>query len=244
MGAARRARLRAFIDESEDRLACADARYFAERLPPAQHWRLFPTFRDRYACLDIETTGLGGYGDHVTVMSLYDGRELRHYTWDENLEAFQSDVDKYLLLVTFNGKGFDVPFLRNCHGMVLDQAHIDLRYVLRSAGISGGLKACEQKMGLQRGPLDGVDGYWAVLLWDEFQRNSNHKALETLLAYNITDTVNLVRLMYEAYNLKLRGTPFEAEKLPVPEGQPAIPFTADQGVLEKIRARLHHAGFG
>jgi hypothetical protein len=33
--------------------------------------------------------------------------------------------------------------------------------------------------------LIDVDGFFAVLLWWDFKRNKNQKALETLLAYNI-----------------------------------------------------------
>jgi len=56
-----------------------------------------------------------------------------------------------------------------------------LRYVLKSLGYSGGLKSCEKALGLDRGDLDGVDGYFAVLLWRDYQKKHNEKALETLL---------------------------------------------------------------
>ena len=48
-------------------------------------------------------------------------------------------------------------------------------------------------MGLDRGYLEGVDGYFAVLLWREYELYHDQEALETLLAYNIADTVNLER---------------------------------------------------
>jgi len=50
-------------------------------------------------------------------------------------------------------------------GIELNQVHIDLRYVLRSLGYTGGLKGCEKQAGIDRGNLEGVDGYFAVLLW-------------------------------------------------------------------------------
>lgn len=43
-------------------------------------------------------------------------------------------------------------------------------------------------------------GFFAVLLWQEFQQTGNIKALETLLVYNIEDVVNLETLMVLAYN--------------------------------------------
>ena len=83
-----------------------------------------------------------------------------------------------------------------------------MRYLLRSLGYTGGLKGCEKKAGIDRGELDGLDGYSAVLLWNDYQRNKNPKSLETLLAYNIQDVVNLENLMVLSYNLKLKETPF------------------------------------
>ncbi len=36
-----------------------------------------------------------------------------------------------------------------------------------------------------------VDGFFAILLWQEYKNRQNRKALETLLSYNIQDAVNL-----------------------------------------------------
>jgi uncharacterized protein YprB with RNaseH-like and TPR domain len=80
--------------------------------------------------------------------------------------------------------------------------------VLASLGYKGGLKGCERQLGLTREGLEEVDGFFAVLLWKDFKKNKNHKALETLLAYNIQDVVNLEALMIKAYNKKLKDTPF------------------------------------
>jgi len=80
--------------------------------------------------------------------------------------------------------------------------------VLFSLGFRGGLKGCERQLGMGRGDLKDIDGYFAVLLWDEYQRTGDQKVLDTLLAYNIQDTINLENLMVTAYNMKLRQTPF------------------------------------
>ena len=69
-------------------------------------------------------------------------------------------------------------------------AHLDLRYILKRLGYSGGLKACERKLGVGREGVEDVDGFMAVLLWREY-RKGNERALETLLAYNAADAVNL-----------------------------------------------------
>jgi uncharacterized protein YprB with RNaseH-like and TPR domain len=123
-------------------------------------------------------------------------------------------------------------------GIKLNQVHIDLRYILRSLGYAGGLKGCERKAGIDRGELDGMDGYFAVLLWEDYQRNMNRKALETLLAYNIQDVVNLEMLMVFSYNLKLNETPFvQTHQLSYPSS-PKIPFKADLETIERIRQKM------
>ena len=153
------------VGESLARLEKRDASFFAERLPANQHWRLFPHFRDRLAYLDIETTGLGNPGDHITTIALYDGQAIRHYVHGGNLLDFKQDIRAYNLLVTFNGKCFDVPFIESYFGMQLPTPHIDLRYVLASLGYRGGLKQIERTLGFDRGDLAEVDGYFAVILW-------------------------------------------------------------------------------
>ncbi|MBW1642466.1 MAG: ribonuclease H-like domain-containing protein, partial [Deltaproteobacteria bacterium] len=95
-----------------------------------------------------------------------------------------------------------IPFIENQFGLKLDHSHIDLRYVLVGLGFSGGLKGCERQLGINRGDLSGVDWYFAVLLWNDYIRNNNKRALETLLAYNIEDVVNLEKLMVISYNMK------------------------------------------
>jgi uncharacterized protein YprB with RNaseH-like and TPR domain len=50
-----------------------------------------------------------------------------------------------------------------------------------SLGFKGGLKGCERQLGLDRGDLKDIDGFFAVLLWGEYQRTGDQKALDTLL---------------------------------------------------------------
>src|SRR4051812_44796342 len=72
---------------------------------------------------------MSSYAD-VTTIALYDGQSLHTYVRGQNLQDFARDIRAYRLLVTYNGKCFDVPVLRQCLGCRLDQAHIDLRHVL------------------------------------------------------------------------------------------------------------------
>ncbi len=228
------------IKNSEEHVRIPDPGFFAKSLPSKHHWRLFSAFRESTAYLDIETTGLGGPDDHVTTIALYDGKSVFHYVHGENLDDFKHDIRRYDVLVTYNGKSFDLPFIRRSLGVAAPRVHIDLMHVLRGLGITGGLKGCEKKLGIDRKELDGVDGYFAVLLWREYLKSGCRAALDTLLAYNIEDVVNLEALMVTAYNLNLTDTPFYGDlRLEVPE-RPRIPFKADMKTISLLRERHYH----
>jgi len=227
--------LKRYIEDSVEHLSKQDPNYFSDRLSSNQTWRIFPEFRESTAYLDIETTGLDSWSNEITTIALYDGKSIFTYVQDQNLDDFPRDAQKYKVIVTYNGKCFDVPFIESYFKVRMPQVHIDLRYLLKSLGFTGGLKGCEKKAGIDRGELEGVDGYSAVLLWNDYRRNHNHKALETLLTYNVQDVVNLERLLVLSYNLKLRDTPFsQSRQLPL-SSSPEIPFPADLETIERIQ---------
>ena len=222
-----------FLDDCEHHLAVRNPMFFAEHLKSDQHWRLFGDFQDSVAYIDIETTGLDKSHDEISTIALYDGAEVKTYVKGRNLQAFKADIQNYKLLVTFNGKTFDAPFIRRYFSVELPQAHIDLRYVMKRLGYSGGLKEVERRLGIDRGDLRSVDGFFAVKLWNEFKRQKNEAALETLLAYNCADVINLEQLMVMAYNTNIMETPFGLQRqLKVP--RPAsIPFTVDTNLVNR-----------
>lgn len=218
---------------SRERLAAGDADWFGQRLPPAEAWRLFFDFRDRLACVDIETDGTPA--NEITAVAFYDGRDtVRTYANGRNLERFAVDILDSKVLVTFNGRCFDAPVLTSHLGARLPAAHIDLRSVLCGLGIKGGLKKCEERYGLSRGDLTGADGYLAVALWREYDRHGDPAVLETLLAYNAADVLSLPVLLAHAINDHLAGTPFAARyALPVPRPG-RNPHTSDPAVLRRL----------
>ena len=223
------------IEGSKKNLQSNNPKFFSGLMPAAQQWRIFADFRSSTAYIEIETTGLQMWGCEITTIALYDGSSIKYYVQGHNLDDFIEDIEKYNVIVTYNGKTFDVPFIEKHFRTSLNHAHIDLRYVLKSLGYSGGLKKCEKAMGIDRGNLDGVDGYFAVLLWHDYQQNQNEKALETLLAYNIEDVVNLEILMVMAYNMRIKATPFaKTHRLPLPK-VPKIPFKPDSETIDRIR---------
>jgi uncharacterized protein YprB with RNaseH-like and TPR domain len=226
------------LDLSARALEDGNPRFFTGLLPAGLHWRLFPEFRGSAVYLDIETTGMDAWGAEITTIALYDGRTIQTFVQGRNLADFPDAVDAYDLIVTYNGKCFDVPFIENYFHIRLDHAHIDLRYVLKRLGYAGGLKRCEKAMGIDRGHLDGVDGFFAVLLWQAYREEEDPRVLETLLAYNVEDVVNLEALMVDAYNQNIMGTPYAStHRIPTPQA-PEIPFRADARIIEAVRRRI------
>ena len=241
IGRATQSMIRAGLAESREFLLAGRVRYFFQGLPPDQQWRLFGYFRGRTAYLDIETSGLSRDSNRITTIAVYDGTRIRCYINGQNLHCFPDDIARYDLLVTYNGKSFDIPFIERFFGIRLNRPHIDLRHVFHSLGVKGGLKGCEKQFGIDRRDLEGMDGFFAVLLWNQYERTGDPRFLETLLAYNIEDTVNLEYLMHAAYNLKLSETPFAGSaQLCLPD-RPAIPYACSPWVLDQMKGRFSDA---
>jgi uncharacterized protein YprB with RNaseH-like and TPR domain len=191
------------VRHSIDAVARGDAGFFKPHLPAKETWRLYQEFAARGLFLDIETTGLSGEYDDVTVIGALGDGKLALFISGINLDEFPDYIERFPLLISFNGSQFDVPFLRaHFPHARLDQAHIDLRFVLASLGYKGGLKAVERRLGLKRDPaLEDVDGFEAVRLWYRY-RQGDKAALEKLILYNLTDVANLVELAEIAVRMK------------------------------------------
>ncbi len=225
--------LKQAVLQSKEHLEKGNPLHFSQGLPSNQTWRLFPHFKEKVAYLDIETTGLNGRYDEITTIAIYTGKDIKCYVNGQNLNDFPKDIKQYNLLITYNGKCFDLPFIGSFFDIKLPHSHIDLRYVLHSLGIKGGLKGCERYFGISRHELDGMDGNFAVNLWRDYCRSKNPRTLETLLAYNVEDVVNLEYLMHKAYNLKLRDIPFDVAQLAIPS-RPSIPYKPDMTVVKRL----------
>ena len=222
------------LEKSITALECKDARYFEERLHAGDAWRFYTDFRQTAAFVDIETTGLYSGTDSITVIGLYNGHSTKVFVQGKNLEEFGNEVRKYSLLVTFNGKRFDLPFIRSVFGDLPPlQGHIDLLYPLRKLGLRGGLKSIERQLGLEReGSLKKADGYLAVLLWGEYKKG-NKAALDTLVRYNLEDVVNMQYLADWVYNEGASRLPITLEKLPAPSKYEVdVPF--DEELVEYL----------
>ncbi|MFH1394048.1 MAG: ribonuclease H-like domain-containing protein [Candidatus Micrarchaeota archaeon] len=198
------------VASSRHALKSNDAQYFAEALPRNEAWRCFPHF-SRTAYLDIETTGLSAESNDLTVVGIYDGENTKSYIDGQNLDELYKDVKKFDMVVTFNGSLFDVPFLKkSMRGIEIPKLHVDLRFVLSSLNIRGGLKNIERQFGLEReGDLRGLTGYDAVLLWQRYKKRNDKAALDKLVRYNAADISNLKMLLDWAYKEKRKETGFD-----------------------------------
>ncbi|MFA6460846.1 MAG: ribonuclease H-like domain-containing protein [Candidatus Woesearchaeota archaeon] len=187
------------ILSSKQALLQQNHQFFLESLPKNQHWRAYKEFPCCF--LDIETTGLSRVYNDVTVIGVYDGKESKLFVQGQNLQDFPQEMEKYGLIITFNGKCFDVPFLKaKFPGVNFDKLHVDLRYVLKELGYSGGLKRIEKELGVNRDEeLQEVDGWEAVRLWHKY-KHGDEEALRLLLKYNQADIENLKFLMDFAYD--------------------------------------------
>jgi uncharacterized protein len=221
---ATRALLRHEVAASERALAERDAGWFGRRLPEGEHWRLYPTFARETAFLDIETTGLSPFAGIVTVVGVHGGGATRSFVAGEDLEELPAYLRRFPVLVTFNGRRFDVPFLAVAFPqLVVPPVHIDLRFLFYRLGLAGGLKRIEERLGIgDRSGVEGIHGPDAVRLWQEYRRG-NRAALERLVAYNRADTVNLEPLLERAVR------DLGARLLPAVPLAGAAPFASSAG---------------
>lgn len=194
-------RLETYIPQSVDAVRRKNAEFFTRLSRLGEAWRLFPEFADQCVFLDIETTGLSPVFDTVTMVGLFDGRRYEVFIEGQNLQELPDRLKKYSVVVTFNGAGFDLRFLRLAFkDLELPPIHIDLRWVTRRLGYRGGLKAIEKEFGIERdASVEDVGGYEATVLWARYLRG-DRRALQQLITYNTEDVVHLKAIMEMAYD--------------------------------------------
>lgn len=221
------------LRESHWRLSQRDAVWFEQRLKrPSETWRLYADFLDDAAFLDIETTGLTRGYHHTTVAGILDKTGYYAFVRGDNLDDLLCRLDNYKLIVTYNGRQFDLPFLSAEFGdLPTGFAHIDLRWVIHGLrrrqtrdrrkfpeqlqrvfdclGQPGGLKQLERSVGIgRRGALASLDGRHAPWLWD-MAKEGNEGALNTLIRYNAEDVASLPILADLAVLLLSAFTPVD-----------------------------------
>ncbi len=196
-----------YMPLSREAIRRKDAAFFGRLSKLGEAWRVFPAFADECVYLDIETTGLSSVFDTVTMVGLYDGHKYKVFVEGDNLQDLPAYLRGYSLVVTFNGAGFDLRFLKLAFpNLVLPPIHIDLRWSTRKLGMKGGLKSVEAKLGLKRAPsVENLTGFDATVLWARYLRGEK-SALEQLIQYNMEDVVHLKAIMEMAYDKLCKRT--------------------------------------
>jgi len=145
------------------------------------------------AYLDIETT----FGGSISVIGIYrpDRGTIQLVGGGVNDLNLYRALEEITTLCTFNGASFDLPYIRKRLLVDLRQdfTHCDLLHLCRRAGLRGGLKVVEQRIGIARATA-GISGWDAPRLWQRYESDADHAALRLLLDYNRDDVIHLPRL--------------------------------------------------
>lgn len=201
-------RINFYLHQSIKAYQDQDHKFFINEIPNREHWRVYPEFKNKCCFLDIETTGLSKEYHDITIIGLYNGDQSKIFVNGKNMHEFQDEINKYSLIITFNGRCFDLPFIQAKFPQLdLNKFHIDLRFALRELGYGGGLKRIERELNITRdNELKDIDGFEAVRLWRKYQRG-DESALQLLMKYNQADIENLKTLMDFAFD-KLKNKHF------------------------------------
>ena len=180
--------------------------------------------RERIVFLDTETTGVqGGTGTCPFLIGLGffrgDRFEVVQYfirDFDEEssmLLALGKLLKQFDLIVTYNGKAFDLPLVENrCVLSRLDRpfrhlSHFDLlftaRRLWRASQGSCRLTALEGKLvGFERGP--DIPGSMIPRAYFDYLRSSDASILKSVFSHNVYDVLSLAALMVQAADQVVR----------------------------------------
>ncbi|MDO5581632.1 MAG: ribonuclease H-like domain-containing protein [Planctomycetia bacterium] len=200
------------LDEAEDhlRLGTRGLNWFLDKLPVSHHCRLHPHILDCCLYLDIETTGLEK-NSIITLLTVSNGKERQTFIKDRDFEDCREILRSAKIFITFNGRSFDIPRLRRVVNLPLYQPNIDLRYVFKGWGLTGGQKKIEKILGIGRpGETASFLGADAIQLWNEYQ-NGTDNALNLLIQYNQNDVIGLEKLFLLLYNESMKGFPWSGK---------------------------------
>ncbi len=210
-------RLRTNIIQCKKALEREDYDFFISKFPEDIIWRLIPDLKGKILYFDIEATGLDLVNDSITTIATFNGSEIKYFVDGQNLEEFIPYLEKFDAIATFDGEKMDIPFIERKFGFDFYHIHFDLFKLSRKLGISGGLKQIENYLEISRNSknLSGIDGKTAIYLWKEFQLTKDARYLDTLLAYNIEDAINLEQILFWFYNRLIArdGLPIKSFKL-------------------------------
>ncbi|MEW5896533.1 MAG: ribonuclease H-like domain-containing protein [Nanoarchaeota archaeon] len=182
------------IKEAQQALLDNDSSYFMSKLPKKEMWRLYNSFKEECCFLDVEVDSQG----KIILVGISDNHSTKQFVKCINLDKapVERELNKYKLLITFNGSAFDLPKLKKELKVEINIPHIDLKPLCITLGLKGGLKEIEKILNLHRpAHLYGNP----VELWKAFHASRDREWLELLLNYNKEDVENLQRIMEYTY---------------------------------------------
>jgi uncharacterized protein YprB with RNaseH-like and TPR domain/predicted nuclease with RNAse H fold/dephospho-CoA kinase len=192
-------------------LAEENTEFFAKMLPSQEHYRIALTFPQKTLFLDIETTGLSRYYDTITIVGWSLGKNYEVFIKGDDDKILREAISQAKIIVTFNGSIFDLPFLRQeFKHLHIPICHIDLRFLAKRVGLSGGQKTIEKVLGIERPEnISDIRGYVAPILWYRY-RWGEESALMQLISYNHAD-IEGMKIIFD----KVIDRLLEKEKLPI-----------------------------
>ena len=232
-------RLRTDVIQCKKALEREDFDFFITKFPEDILWRLIPNLKGKILYFDIEATGLDLIEDSITTISTFDGSEIKYFVKDQNMEEFIPYLENFDAIATFDGEKMDLPFIESKFGYNFYHIHFDLFKLSRRLGISGGLKQIEKYLGISRNTknLDGIDGKSAIYLWKEYQLTNDKQYLDTLLAYNIEDAVNLESILFWFYDRLRAKEGLPVKSLKFKSNNISSPIEPNSKVLELIHEK-------
>lgn len=222
------------LNASEAALSTGDLAIFARQLDRREHYRICLTFPRETLFLDIETTGLSRYYDHITVIGWSLGPSYGFFVKGQDDTAFRQALAAAKAVVTFNGSLFDLPFIAHeFPAYRFPPIHVDLRFLGKRAGLSGGQKDIERQLGVRRKQeLTNIAGEAAPILWNDYTRG-DLGALRLLLEYNASDIWGMKQIFDVVVGRVLEAQGFPMEILPQPEMK-AVEFSDREDQLRRV----------
>ena len=170
---------------------------------------------ENFKFMDIETKGLSNVpiiligvaeikGDKIIASQYF----LRDYTEEANIiDAYLSHLDEDSIHVTFNGKSFDVPFIKNRCSYLgiqsqMDLPHLDLMYFAKNLW-KNDLPNCQLQtiereiFGISR--QDDVPGQYIPGYYDTYLDKNNIGPVVPIIEHNCQDIISLASFLEKMY---------------------------------------------
>ena len=170
---------------------------------------------ENFKFMDIETKGLSNVpiiligvaeisGSKITASQYF----LRNYAEEANIiDAYLSHLDEDSVHVTFNGKTFDVPFIKNrcIYNRIdadLDLPHLDLMYFAKNLWADDlpncQLQTIEREIfNIER--KEDVPGQYIPGYWDTYAETSNIGPVVPIIEHNAQDIISLAGFLEKMY---------------------------------------------